>query len=340
MCSSATVAVIAEHARSGNDPTRTASSLPRGAAWQGACPQDPSEQIPIPFFPLLAGTCALPIKRANPDGTTSLFAVLELSEASEPAAPATCDAAMAAADVMGGTLPDITSVADVALLRAVVTQAAGEPVWVAPVDPTSALAAALGYASAPAPGEMNALVLVSGNVRLVNVPCSKEGVALMETTVVGSADAPATITCTKQEAVQPEGQACEYTVMGASEPSSASAAQEAAAALGKSLVSFASQAEYDAVRASLAGSNAAALLARGALAGLWVDMAGSVYTPDGYTLPRAGEASLLAGASLTPTNVPTATTVAGALVEKCSEVNDAIGGWGTLHMLVLVAVRA
>ena len=90
-------------------------------------------------------------------------------------------------------------------------------------------------------------------------------------------------------------------------------------------MSFASEAEYNAVRESLAGSRAAALLARGALAGLWVDMAGSTYKPNGYSLPRAGQASMLAGASLTPTNVPTSSTVAAVLVKKCSEIDDSIG---------------
>ena len=272
-----------------------------------------------------AGTCALPIKRDNPDGTTSLFARLELSDTTDPSAPATCAAAMKAAEVMGGSLVDLATTADVSLLRAIVTEAAGKPVWVAPVDPTSALAQALGYTSGPKAGEMAALALVSGSVRLVNVPCSTEGVAVMQSDVVGGADAPAAITCSKQEALDPEGLTCHYAVLNASQPVSASAAEAAAAALGKRLVSFATRAEYEAVRASLAGSNTGALLSGGALVGLWVDMAGSVYLPDGYTLPRAGEASLLAGTALTPTNVPTATTVAGALVESCSEVDDSIG---------------
>ena len=79
------------------------------------------------------------------------------------------------------------------------------------------------------------------------------------------------------------------------------------------------------MRESLAGSRAAALLARGALAGLWVDMASSAYLPDGYTLPGAGQASMLAGTSLTPKNVPVASSAAAVLVEKCSEIDDTIG---------------
>jgi hypothetical protein len=279
-----------------------------------------------------AGTCALPIKRDNPDGTTSLFARLELSNTTEPSAPcptcATCDAAMKATDAMGGTPVDLTSVADVSLLRAIVTEAGGKPVWVAPVDPTSALASSLGYTSGPKAGEMNALVLVSGNVRLVNVPCSTEGVAVMQSDVVGGADAPATITCGAVEGVKAVGQECSYSVLNASRPISSTAAEDLALALGTRLVSFASEAEYTAVRESLAGSRAAALLVRGALAGLWVDMAGSAYMPDGYTLPGPGQASMLAGSSLTPTNVPLATTVGAVLVEKCSEVDDAIGEHG------------
>ena len=227
---------------------------------------------------------------------------------------------------MGGSLPEITSAADVAAMTPFVTAAAGKPVWVAPVDNTSAVAVALGYKEEPAAGEMAALVLVAPNtVRLVNVPCSKEGVAVMQSDVVGGADAPTSITCGGEETVMPVGQECSYAVLNASRPVSRSAAEDLAAALGKRMVSFASEAEYVAVRESLAGSRAAALLARGALAGLWVDMASSAYLPDGYTLPGAGQASMLAGTSLTPKNVPVASSAAAVLVEKCSEIDDSIG---------------
>ena len=230
---------------------------------------------------------------------------------------------------MGGDLVQLGSAADVTLLRATVVAAAGKPVWVAPVELASAVAAALQYKTAPGPGEMAALVLESGSVVLKNVACGTEGVVVMQADVAGTASAPASIACAKQEAVDPAGcescETCDYTVLSASQPVSASAAEAAAAALGKRLVSFATEAEYDAVRASLAGSNAAALLASGALAGLWVDVVGSVYTPPGYTLPASGEAALLAGASLTLTNVPAASTLAGALLKKCSEVDSTIG---------------
>jgi hypothetical protein len=162
-------------------------------------------------------------------------------------------------------------------------------------------------------------------VRLVNVPCGTEGVVVMETEVAGAASAPATTVCGKLEDIRPVNETCDYAVLDATKPISLAAAEASTSALGKALVTFSSQEQYDAVRASLAGSNAAALLASGALAGLWVDMAGSVYRPDGYTLPASGQASLLAGASLTPTNVPVATTVAAALVTKCAEVDTAIG---------------
>jgi hypothetical protein len=291
------------------------------SAGLACCTLSPSRRLP-------AGTCALPIKRDNGDGTTSLFARLDLTNATDPSGPATCDKVDEAVASMGGTLITLTSAADLTLLRGIVSEAAGKPVWVAPVDPTSALAVALGYTSAPAPGQMAALQLVSGAVRLVNVPCGTEGVVVMETQVAGAVSAPAATVCGKLEVVEPmcaPCEACDYAVLDAAKPISLAAADAAASALGKLLATFSSQEQYDAVRASLAGSNAAALLASGALAGLWVDMAGSAYRPDGYTLPAAGQASLLAGASLTPTNVPVATTVAAALVTKCAEVDTTIG---------------
>jgi hypothetical protein len=147
----------------------------------------------------------------------------------------------------------------------------------------------------------------------------------METEVAGGAIAPASITCSRQEAIRPANETCEYAVLNASQPMRISAAEDAAGALGKALLTFDSAQQYEAVRASLADSHAAALLAQGALRGLWVDMAGSAYLPAGYTPPVAGQASLLAGASLTPTNVPVATTVAAALVTKCTEVDTTIG---------------
>ena len=272
-----------------------------------------------------AGTCAQPIKRDNADGTTSLFARLDLTNTSTPALPTTCDKAADAADVMGGDLVVLTSAADLTLLRALVTAAAGKPVWVAPVDAASALAAALGYAAGPASGEQAALVLQGSSVVLKNVACATDGVAVMQTDVAGGASAPPSTVCTKQEAISPADEACTYTVVGAAQPLSASAAAEAARALGKQLLSFATQAEYEAVRASLAGSSSASLLATGALTGLWVDFVNSAFRPDGYSLPASGQASLLSGASLTPTNVPVATTVAAALVKKCSEVDESVG---------------
>ena len=233
---------------------------------------------------------------------------------------------MKAAYAMGGSLPVLRSASDVTAMTAFVTAAAGKPVWVSPVDVPSALATALGYTSAPAPGQMAALVLVSANtVRLVNVPCGTEGVVVMQSDVAGGADAPTSITCGGQESINPLGQECSYAVLNVSRPISSLAAEDLARALGKRIASFASQAEYDAVRAAVAGTRAAALLARGSLRGLWVDMASSAYLPDGYTLPGPNEASILAGASLTPKNVPVSGTVAAVLVEKCSEVDDSIG---------------
>jgi hypothetical protein len=117
-------------------------------------------------------------------------------------------------------------------------------------------------------------------------------------------------------------------VLDAAQPKSASAAQAAALALGKRLLTFGSQAEFDAVRAAITSSYAFELLSSGALAGLWVDAAGSAYLPPGYSLPASGQASLLAGASLALSNVPVATTVAGTVLEKCAEVDSSIGeGW-------------
>jgi hypothetical protein len=195
------------------------------------------------------------------------------------------------------------------------------------VDPASAVAKALGYTAAPAPGQMAALQLTAqSTVALVNVACGTEGVVIMEVDVAGGATAPATTLCSKQEEVSPAGQdACTYTVASAAQPVTVAVAQVTAQALGKRVVSFGSQAEYDAVRASLTGSYASALLASGALAGLWVDAARSAYLPPGYTTPGAGEASLLAGASLALTNVPAANTVAAILLEACSEVDTTFG---------------
>ena len=292
----------------------------------GAWLTQPLTHLTFPGVYVCAGTCALPIKRDNPDGTTSLFARLDLTDTSNPTAPATCDAAMKAVEAMGGSLPDLNSAADVAALAPFVTAAAGKPVWVAPVDPTSAQAVALGYTSGPAPGQMAALVLVSpGTVRLVNVPCGTEGVALMQSDVVGDASAPTAITCGGEEGLAATGQECSYAVLNVSRPVSSSAAEALATALGKRLVSFASEAQYTAILESLAGTRAAALLARGSLAGLWVDMEGSAYRPAGYSLPGPGQAAMLVGSSLTPTNVPVSSTMGAVLVQKCSEVDDAIG---------------
>jgi hypothetical protein len=241
---------------------------------------------------------------------------------------------MKAVEVMGGSLPDLNSVADVTLLTPFVTAAAGKPVWVAPVDPASAVAVALGYTSGPAPGQMAALVLVSpGTVRLVNVPCGTEGVALMQSDVVGGASAPTAITCGGEEGLAPTGQECSYAMLNVSRPVSSSAAEALATALGKRLVSFASEAQYTAILESLAGTRAAALLARGSLAGLWVDMEGSAYRPAGYSLPGPGQAAMLVGSSLTPTNVPVSSTVGAVLVQKCSEVDDAIGECGACGLI-------
>ena len=278
-----------------------------------------------PGMLLSAGTCALPLKRDNPDGSTSLFAHLNLSETSDPAGPATCDKALQAAMAAGGTLPVLRSAADLRTLRNVTAEAAGKPVWVSAIDTSSPLAAALGYTAAPAAGQAPALMLSGGNVVVQNVACSTEGVAVAQSDVVGGAPVPATLNCAGEEGVKPAGQECSYAVLNASRPVSRSAAEDLARALGKRMVSFASEAEYVAVRESLAGSRAAALLARGALAGLWVDMASSAYLPDGYTLPGAGQASMLAGTSLTPKNVPVASSAAAVLVEKCSEIDDSIG---------------
>jgi hypothetical protein len=174
---------------------------------------------------------------------------------------------------------------------------------------------------------MAALQLTAQNtVALVNVACGTEGVVIMQVDVAGGASAPPTTLCSKQEEISPAGQdACTYTVASAAQPVTVAVAQVAAQALGKRVVSFGSQAEYDAVRASLTGSYAAALLASGALAGLWVDAARSAYLPPGYTAPAAGEAALLAGASLALTNAPAASTVAAILLEKCSEVDTTFG---------------
>jgi len=273
------------------------------------------------------GTCALPVKRDNADGTTSLFARLDLTATSDPSGPATCDKAMPAVDAMGGELVTLTSSADITALTPFVRDAAGKPVWVAPVDPASAVAKALAYTSAPAPGQMAALQLTAQNtVALVNVACGTEGVALMQSDVAGGASAPASTLCSKQEEITPSGQdTCAYTVASETQPVTAAAAQAVSLALGKRVVSFASQAEFDAVRASLADSYAAALLASGALAGLWVDAAGSAYLPPGYSLPASGQASLLAGAALELSNAPAASTVAAILLEKCSEVDTSFG---------------
>jgi hypothetical protein len=272
------------------------------------------------------GTCALPVKRDNPDGSTTLFARLDLSATSAPASPATCDKAMAAADVMGGALVRLESAADATTLTPFVTAAAGKPVWVAPVDPASAVAQALGYTTAPAPGQMAALQLTAQKTAaLVNVACGTEGVAIMSVDVAGGASAPGAVLCSNQEVITPPGQACEYSVLDATQPKSASAAQASAQALGKRLVSFGSQAEYDAVRAAITSSYAYELLSGGTLAGLWVDAASSAYLPPGYSLPASSEASLLAGASLALSNVPAATTVAGSVLEKCAEVDSSVG---------------
>ena len=233
---------------------------------------------------------------------------------------------MAAAEAMGGSLPSLRSAADVDAMRSLVQAAAGKPVWVAPVDVASSVAAALSYTVGPSAGQMAALRLVSSStVALVNVACGTEGVAVMQTDVASPASAPSSTTCTKQEVITPQGEACDYAVLNAAQPVSSSAAVAAAQALGKKVLSFASKAEYDAVRASLAGSYAAELLASGALPGLWVDFVGSAYRPAGYSLPGPGEASLLAGAALTPANAPVASTTAGVLVKKCSELDDSVG---------------
>jgi hypothetical protein len=186
------------------------------------------------------------------------------------------------------------------------------------------LAVALGYTPAPVAGSMAALALVSGSVRLVNVPRSTEGVALMQSDVAGTASAPAVITCAAEE-VMPTSTACTYSIANSSRPIGSLAAQDLVAALGKRLVTFGSQQEYDDVRSAVAGTRASALISRGLLVGLWVDMAGSTYRPPGYVLPGPNQASLLAGSALTPTNVPVAGTVAGVLVEKCSELDDSVG---------------
>jgi hypothetical protein len=165
-------------------------------------------------------------------------------------------------------------------------------------------------------------------VALVNVACGTEGVVIMQVAVSGGASAPTAVLCSKQESITPPGDSCEYSVLDATQPKSSGAAQAAALALGKRLVTFGSQAEFDAVRSAITSSYAYALLTSGALAGLWVDADSSAYLPPGYSLPASGQASLLAGAALALNNVPAATTVAGSVLEKCAEVDSSIGEGG------------
>jgi hypothetical protein len=112
---------------------------------------------------------------------------------------------------------------------------------------------------------MPALVLESGQVHLRNVACGTEGVAIMQSDMAVSTSTPAAGTCGALETLNPMSAACMYSVANTTLPVSISAAKILVSALGKRILSFASEAEYNAVRQYLSGTRTAYLLASGIL---------------------------------------------------------------------------